>query len=256
MTKLSTLVLGAFIALISCSKPNPDVKEEIRVVADSTAEADTTNSLSGDVSLAQLATYPNKVILTGLKDQRLITIYRKVPYVKETVIETYSGRSYYHEYNSDYEQFFMPGIDLQFGYNLINIAHYNFVTEKMKLLFDHPVLVRSIYYPSFEQDSIDNKPVNRNYFLISVYNEDTNKDTLINKSDLRKFIHVNADASTMLPLLPSDYSVERSQYDAGRDAMYLFARQDTNKNGKTESKEPLHVFWISLAEPKLAKRVY
>lgn len=150
----------------------------------------------------------------------------------------------------------MPGIDVQFGYNLVNVAHYNFQTEKVKLLFDHPVLIRSIYYPAFEQDSVNKKPINRNYFLISVYNEDTNGDTLINKKDLRRFIHFNATATEQKPLIPSDYSVERSQFDSMRDAMYIYARLDENKNGKSEPKEPLHVFWFSLASPQPAKRMY
>lgn len=258
--KFKTLLLALPFLIGSCAKENPADPEEIRLESDSLMTADTAsvNSLSGKLSFAQLATYPNKVILTGMPEQRLITIYRKVPDQKKNLIEKYSGGSsyYYDDDNRDYQQFFMPGIDVQFGYNLVNVGHYNFATEEKKLLFDHPVLVRSLYYPSFEQDSLHNKPINRNYYLISVYNEDTNRDTLINKHDLRRFIYFNATATQQMPLIPANYSVERSQYDSMRDVMYVFARQDSNNNGRAEPKEPLHVFWFSLAKPEVAKRMY
>lgn len=245
------------LAIVSCSGDTASEKEEIRLVADST-EVDSSASIF--LSAAQLQTYPNEVILTGLRDQRLVTIYRKVQDKKKNLIEEYSGRGsssyYYDDYSRDYQKFFMPGIDLQLGYNLVNIAHYNFKTAKTKLLFEKPALIRSVYYPSFEQDSLYEKPVNRNYFLISVYNEDTNRDTLLTKADLRRFLYFNADASEQKLLIPSNYSVERSQYDSGNDVMYIFARQDNNNNGRSEPTEPLHVFWISLANPEEGKRVY
>lgn len=254
--QILTLILLSFI--VSCSNEKPAAEEEIRIEPETTTVPDTMNSISGSVPFSKLATYPHKVILTGLADQRLITIYRKVPDAKKNLIEEYSSRSSYsYDYdNPDNQQHFMPGIDVQFGYNLVNVAHYNFPTEKIKLLFDHPVLIRSIYYPAFELDSVNEKPINRNYFLISVYNEDTNGDTLINKKDLRRFIHFNATASEQMQLTPPDYSVERSQFDSMRDIMYIYARHDANKDGKSEPKEPLHVFWFSLARPEVAKRMY
>lgn len=242
--KLQILSLIPLFLIFSCSKEKPQADEEIRVEPEVPMVVDTMNAVSGSVPFSKLATYPHKVILTGLPDQRLITIYRKVPDAKKNLIEELSSRSYYsYDYdNPDNQQHFMPGIDVQFGYNLVNVAHYNFQTEKVKLLFDHPVLIRSIYYPAFEQDSVNNKPINRNYFLISVYNQDTNGDTLINKKDLRRFIYFNGSANEQTPLIPTDYNVERSQFDPMQDAMYIYARHDANKNGKSEPKEPLHVF--------------
>jgi hypothetical protein len=261
--KINSLLYSFFAVslLISCSGKNSEPKEEqIHLTTDTLQNTDTTsaNTLQGDLSFAQLATYPNKVILTGLPDQRLVTIYKRIKKGEKGLMEEYGPRKsyYYDDSYRDYEEHFMPGIDLVFGYNLVNIGHYNFATEKLSLLFDHPVLVKSLYYPSFEQDSLNKKPINRNYFLLSVYNEDTNKDTLISKADLRRFYFFNATASERLQVIPSDYSVERSQYDSMRDVMYIFARQDENKNGKSDPTEPLHVFWFSLARPHVAKRMY
>jgi hypothetical protein len=173
-----------------------------------------------------------------------------------------SREDYYYSSN-DYEnseservEFFMPGIDLIYGYNLLNIAHYDLTTEKLNFLFEHPVLVKSLYYPSFVQDSLDNKPINRNYYLVSVYDSDTNTDTLINKHDLRRFYYFNAGCSERIQLVPPDYSVVRSQYDRANDLMFLFSRHDENKNGTIDKNEPLHVFWFSLNTPAKAKRLY
>jgi len=143
-----------------------------------------------------------------------------------------------------------------YGFNLLNIAHYDMKSEKLKFLFDRPALVKTLYYPSTVQDSIDKKPINRDYYLISVYDEDTNKDTLINRKDLRKFYYFDASCTIKTQLVPNDYSVVRSQYDYKNDVMYIFAKQDTNKNGTGDIKEPTHIFWIDLKAPFKAKKMY
>ncbi len=165
--------------------------------------------------------------------------------------------------SSDYDgeenermEHFMPGIDILYGYNLLNIAHYDLKTEKLNFLFSQPALIKTLYYPSFEQDSLDKKPINRNYYLVSVYDQDTNKDTLINKKDLRRIYHVDAGNTAKTQLVPPDYSVVRSQYDSKNDVMYIFASHDADKNGVADKKEPVHIFWISLKTPAVAKRLY
>jgi hypothetical protein len=118
------------------------------------------------------------------------------------------------------------------------------------------VLVKSLYYPSFVQDSLYKKPITRNYYLVSAYDVDTNRDTLLNKKDLRRFYYFNATCSEKIQLLPPDYSVVRSEYDPKNDVMYIFARHDDNANGIIDRKEPLHIFWLSLTKPAAAKRLY
>jgi hypothetical protein len=171
-----------------------------------------------------------------------------------------SSYSYYtderFEDEGDKVSHFMPGIDILYGYNLLNVAHYDMKAEKLNFLFENPVLIKSLYYPSYEQDSLDQKPVNRDYYFVSVYDEDTNKDTLLNKKDLRRFYHFNASAKIKTQIIPPDYSVIRSQYDPRNDVMYIYARYDSDKNGSGDNKEPIHIFWISLKNPGPAKRLY
>jgi hypothetical protein len=166
-------------------------KQAIETVPDSLLA----DAVNGKLSLNQISTRPHTVVLTGLAPHRLVTVYKARTVSKsDDNYKRYSsyGKSEYDYGTREYQDHYMPGIDLLYGYNLLNVAHYDLTTEKLNFLFDHPVLVKSLYYPSFVQDSLYKKPINRNYFLVSVYDEDTNGDTLINKMDLRRFYHFNA----------------------------------------------------------------
>lgn len=92
--------------------------------------------------------------------------------------------------------------------------------------------------------------MNRKFYMVSVYDEDTNKDGFINVKDLRRFYHFNLDVTENSNLIPKDYSVMSSEYDPDNDLMYVFARKDENKNGQMEYEEPTNIFWIDLKNPK------
>ena len=105
-----------------------DKKGEEQISIGSTTSMDSSeptdsvlNSVTGNVTMKQIATFPNKVILTGLDDQRLVSIYKS----KSTSDNgSSSSLEYYSEESEDEANLhFMPGIDILFGYNLLNIAH-------------------------------------------------------------------------------------------------------------------------------------
>ena len=259
----SKILITSFLTVLffsACSKKEGAKEEQIALKDTTNIQVDTTitNAVQGNLSLNQISTAPRSVVLTGMNEHRLVTIYKSKPEQKSEsgYGSSFSKRNYYEYEPRDFEEHFMPGLDLIYGYNLLNIAHYDLTNEKLNFLFDHPVLVKSLYYPSFIQDSLYKKPINRNYFLVSVYDTDTNGDTLINKKDLRRFYFFNASAADRVQLIPDEYSVERSEYDPKNDVMYVFARHDSNHNGKSEKKEPLHIFWFNLKQPAKAKRLY
>lgn len=255
---LTTLVLTNLNQ--SCSnKKDKQADEQITANAldnSSTSTDSSINSVSGNLTMKQISTYPSEVILTGLCNHRLVSIYktRQKTNSRDNIISKFSYDS--DESSDESYEHFMPGIDILFGYNLLNIAHYGMKTEKGNFLFGQPVLIKTLYYPSFTQDSLDKKPINRGYYLISVYDEDTNKDTLLNKKDLRRLYHFDSTGVNKLQIIPKDYSVIKSQYDSKNDAMYIFARHDENKNGTQDDSEPIHVFWFSLKSPDKAKLLY
>lgn len=261
LASLKTVVCSLLLLsiLASCRRTGNENKEE-QVSVDPSGDvtgADTSfNSMQG-VSLGNIATTPTSVILTGLPGHRLVTVYRSYDQNikgREKMVSSYS-----YEYNgteNEYVEHFMPGIDILYGYNLLNIAHYDLKTGQLNFLFKGPALVKTLYYPSFVQDSLNNQPINRNYYLVSAYDEDTNKDTLINRKDLRRFYYFDETSTVKTQLIPADYSVIRSQYDKQNDIMYLFAKHDADKNGTADNSEPMHIFWIDLKAPARAKRLY
>lgn len=253
------LAVILFIGYLSIRPSEKDKLSEEQIIISSTEETSQStdtllNSVTGNVTMKQISTFPNKVILTGMNEHRLVSIYKSKPFDEEKGISK-SWRGY-NESDDESNIRFMPGIDILAGFNLLNIAHYDLTTEKGNFLFNHPVLIKTLYYPSFDQDSLDNKPINRNFYLVSVYDEDTNKDTLINKKDLRRFYHFDAKSSIKTQIIPPNYSVIRSQYDSKNDLMYIFASLDENKNGTQEKIEPIHIFWFSLKQPGRAKLLY
>ena len=266
MTLNKVFIFFSLTLLLSCTKP-AETKEEQLSVSELETETEqpttdsTINSIQGNVAWSQLSTAPNAVILTGLAEHRLVSVYKSRQAAKAAAEDPDAITFSYEkdEYDGDRSEkvsHFMPGLDILYGYNLLNIAHYDMKNEKLNFFFKRPALVKTLYYPSFEQDSLHKEPINRNYYLVSVYDEDSNKDTLINKKDLRKFYHFDASSQLKTALLPEHYSAIRSQYDPQNDAMYIFAIQDSNKNGQCEKKEPVHVFWIDLKIPMKAIRLY
>lgn len=225
---------------------------------DSVAMNDTmANGLMEMKSMSEISTFPHTVLLTGMQRFRLVPVYKSVR-DKEATLSISKTRYDSYEANEEgmSDEHFMPGIDILYGYNLLNIAHYDFQTLKTRFLFDHPVLVKTLYYPCFEQDSLNGQPVNRNYYLVSAYDSDTNKDTLLNKNDLRHFFLINDSANHKMEVIPSDYSVVRSEYDPGNDFMYIFAKQDENKDGTISKSESTRVFYLNLKNPGPAIRMY
>lgn len=250
------------ISVISCGSSHSDKKEEqlrVDMSEDSETVPDSVqNSVRDNASFSQIPTAPNSVILTGMYNHRLVTIYKsRVESGSSGGSSRFSKFSYdYDDIDNETEQHYMPGIDILHGFNLLNVAHYDLATQKLNYFFKKPAFIKTLYYPSFWQDSINKKPINRHYYLVSVYDEDTNKDTILNKKDLRHLYHFDSACVVKTLLVPADYSVMRSQYDWHNDVMYIYASQDIDKNGMRDKKDPVHIFWIDLKKPTKALLLY
>ena len=193
--------------------------------------------------------------MTGNKDHRLIPIFR-VNYVKRTKKPFIGSISYHTNYSefsqsngSDWHRNFMPGFEAVHGYNLVNVSHFDTRKKVTNSFFEKPVLIKTLYYPSFTVDTLNRKTVNRNYYLLSVYDEDTNNDSFINVKDLRRLYYFDVQGLSKSLLIPSNYSVLSSEYDPANDYMYVFAKLDADNNGLIDSQEETQVFWIDLKNP-------
>lgn len=227
---------------------------------DETNETDNTDSIVKDS--VRFATRPSNVLLTGIPNVRLTTIY-KVNLNKKNN-KTFIGTNRFHyrydesetDDGNNWNDNLMPGLKAVYGYNMVNISHYDIQTNKQRNFFASPVLIRTLYYPTFSKDTLNNNPVNRNYFIVSAYNDDTNKDGFINLKDLRRMFLFDINGDNQQSLIPQNYSIYKSEYDPDNDFMYIFAQLDTNNNGQQDEGEPTHIFWIDLKDPHRTGRQY
>lgn len=255
MKYLPILILFFAVTLLSSCSRKKHYEKGFSVGPESeTLNSKHIDGLSQDS--ATIKTRPSGVLLTGFSEYRLTTIY-KLNY-DERDDDYYTGSNqFYRNYSeigytqgNQWNYNFMPGLQAVYGYNLVNVSLRNVSTQKQKQIFDDPVLIKTLYYPSFTKDTLFNQPIKRNYYLMSVYNEDTNRDGYINLSDLRRLYYFDINGENKQNLIPINYSVMSSEYDCVNDFMYVFAQLDENKNGQRDDTEEIHVFWIDLNNPK------
>jgi hypothetical protein len=245
------------LLLVSC-RDDVSKKEEVLSIGDSHQFGDSlVHSISGNTSFNQLFSSPNTVLLTGSDRFRLLTIYKVNP-KSDRNIQFYESSSYnsYQDIDEDDDfRYFMPGMDIINGYNLVNVGLYDVENDSLTYFFQKPVLIKTLYFPGVKRDSLYRKPVSRNYYLVSVYDEDTNNDSLLNKRDLRRMYHFDEINSRKTRLLPLGYSAIKSTYDYKLDAMYIYARFDENGNGIPEKNEPVSIFMLRLNDPVKVRKI-
>jgi hypothetical protein len=150
----------------------------------------------------------------------------------------------------------MPGFEAVYGYNLVNISHFDVTISQQKLLYERPVLIKTLYYPSFSIDTLHHVPIMRKHFLITLFDEDTNMDGHIDTKDLRRMHLFDVNGIRQKDPVPDHYSVISSEYDPGNDRMTVLAALDVDRNGRHEDTEPVHIHWIDLKDPTLSGRQY
>ena len=260
MRTIYFLVFCCVLIFTSCSKEK-NYKKGFSVSPETkTSENDKNDGISQDT--VPLKTRANSVLLTGYPEYRLTTIYKLNYDKKEEYYFTGNNRFYRnysdlgHSNENQWNYNFMPGLQAIYGYNLVNVSLKNVETQNQKTLFEKPVLIKTLYIPSFTKDTLFNEPIKRDYYMISAYDDDTNSDGYINMKDLRKFYVFNIDGGEKESLIPENYSVISSEYDCANDFMYVFAQLDENKNGQGDETEKVHVFWIDLKNPRNNGRQY
>lgn len=254
---LSLLLVALFIAA-GCSEPK--VEKGFPVSDPVDEEGKPIDGFAHD-SL-KMATRPGPVLLTTHPRHRLMAIMKVNINRKKNTRWTGNILNHFNSYpqtrhgKNRWHGNFLPGLETSYGFNFVNVAHFDTATKSANNLFQNHVLIRTLYYPAYTNDTLNGKPVLRDYYLVSVYNQDTNKDGYINLSDLRRFYRFDLQGENRAPLLPENYSVLSCQYDSDNDYLYLKAQLDENSNGQRDVGEPRHVFWVNLANPAENGRLY
>ncbi|MEN7550033.1 hypothetical protein AAG747_19070 [Rapidithrix thailandica] len=252
MNRILTVIISVFF-IISCS--DNKIEKKGFQVSEITEDESGQRIVGLQIDSLALETRPRNVLLTFNDEHRLTPIY-KVNYNKKTKKPFTGSNTYHTNWNGAYENWnnwngnFMPGFEAIYGYNFVNVSHYNNTTKIENKLFDKPVLIKTLYYPAFSKDTLNYEPVKRDFYMVSVYDEDSNKDGFINVKDLRRFYHFDINGQNKKALIPKEYSVMSSEYDPANDFMYVFAKKDKNENGQIEPDEPIDIFWIDLKKPE------
>lgn len=247
-------IIGLFSLLLFSCSDNKFGKKGFQV-SEITEDESGKKVVGLQIDSLKLETRPRNVLMTFNKAHRLMPIY-KVNYNKKTKKPFVGSNAYHTRWEDEYEEGnnwnhnFMPGFEAIYGYNFINISHYNNETKIENKLFDKSVLIKTLYYPAFSKDTLNFEPVKRDFYMVSVYDEDSNKDGFINVKDLRRFYYFDINGQNKKAFIPKDYSVISSEYDSANDLMYVFAKKDKNQNGQMESNEPTDIFWIDLKNPE------
>lgn len=249
MNKFNVLLL--ILTLTNCSYNKLEEKGFPVNLATDNKQSEKNEGISKDSLIFE--TRPSNVLLTGISNVRLTTVF-KVNVNKRDGTKFIGANNYHYletglDKGNNWNGNLMPGLAGVYGYNLVNISHYDIKNNTQKNFFEKPVLIKTLYYPSFSKDTLNFNVVNRNYFLISVYNDDTNKDSMINQKDLRRFYLYNLNGEKQKEIVPENYSVFKSEYDPANDFMYIFAQLDLNKNGQIDDNEPTNIFYIDLKNP-------
>lgn len=204
---------------------------------------------------------PGHVLITGIKNVRLTPIFRATKNQRNDRI--YYGRVSQHFYYNDesslgdnFNNNLLPGFTTVFGYNMVNVSLFDYTQKQSKNLFDNPVLINNLYYPSDTKDTLRHKAILRDYFMVSVYDKDTNKDKIIDDKDLRHFYLFDKGGELKGSPIPESYNVKKSEFDAENDVMFIYAQLDSTSAGETNDIDPIHVFWINLADPSQNGRLY
>lgn len=257
---LSILFLA--ILLQSCNSDNKLEKKGFQV--SEISEDEQGEKIVGlPIDSLKLETQPRNVLITKNPNHRLVPIF-KVNYIhhKNKKTEFFVGsvgfhRTWDYEYEerkskggNNWNNNIIPGFSAAYGYNFVNVSHYNYSEKNQNEFFEKPVLIKTLYYPAFSKDTLNYQPVKRDFYMISVYDEDTNKDGFLNFKDLRRLYFFDINGKSQKALIPKNYSVMSSEYDSDNDFMYIFAKFDKNGNGQMEQEEPTHIFWIDLKNPE------
>lgn len=259
MKQLHTILVLSLVSLMSSCSSGKLEEKGFPVSVDSNSSANENQEGLQHDSI-KFETRPDGVLLTGIPNIRLTTIF-KVNVNRKDNSKFIGSNSFHTRYEDDkddnnWNYNLMPGLASVYGYNMVNVSHYDIKEQKQKNFFENPVLIRTLYYPTFSKDTLNGKPVSREYFLVSVYNDDTNKDGFINLRDLRRLYLFDINGVRQKALIPENYSVVKSEYDSDNDFMYVFAHLDSNNNGRQETGESIHIFWIDLKDPNNTGRLY
>jgi hypothetical protein len=181
----SILIFAILYFFTSCAKEKHEKGFQVSEIIDNSEETQK-DGFSPDSLKHEIR--PTNVLVTGVSNVRLINLY-KLNWNKKDKTNFIGSNSFHYNYenyendkdkSNNWNNKIIPGLEAVYGYNMVNISHYDIEKNIQKTFFDKPVLIKTLYYPTPSKDTLNFKPVKRSFFIVTVYDEDTNKDSFLN----------------------------------------------------------------------------
>ena len=237
--------------ILSCSDNQMNNRSQ-SLTRTTEGSSDDCNEIPSNAS--NVASRPKNILLTRYPNIRITPIFQMLK--NNYNDQLHSGSPDFHySYpapgitNDNWNNNLIPGFRAVYGLKMVNVYIHDLNQKKQKALFNKPVLINTIYYPTETIDTLKGKRILREYIMVSAYDEDTNKDSFINDKDLRRLYLFNISGDRITELIPKNLNVIKSEYDYINDYLYVFARKDLNSNGKSEELEPVVIYWMNLSNP-------
>lgn len=132
---IAIFALTAIYLISGCSNGKLEEKG-FQVSATSDSAEDTETGVNADSM--KINTRPSNVLLTGVSNIRLATIY-KVNLNKRDNSTFIGSNSFHYRYEeatgnsgNNWNNNLMPGLEAVYGYNMVNISHYDIKENKQK----------------------------------------------------------------------------------------------------------------------------
>lgn len=230
--KLSVLLLvGVLILSTSC---NDKRNAQNQIVYDNQSQADTLSmdSIMADTTKTLQANFPLYFDSTRVLIQPIGFVEMRESKIADRIVSKSNGYESSDSYaysNGDY----ISG-------KITNLYFDNVDKGQQRLLTDKALNITSIEY--LRQLS---KKINRDYLLYSVYDQDNNRDNKLDYEDILACYISNLDGTDFRKITP-DYQ----QYVAGVwmlwcSRYYFNTIEDINKDGKFDSKDKLHYYYVN-----------
>ena len=127
------------------------------------------------------------------------------------------------------------------GY-LQNLKFQKIDSDSIKALTDKPVLIQTATYLKTVSDKIK-----KQIMVYTMYDTDTNKDGKLDTSDIKALYLSQISGDNLIKISAEFQELIDWELMESNNRLYFRTVEDTNKNGKFDSKDVVHYNYIDLA---------
>jgi hypothetical protein len=136
-----------------------------------------------------------------------------------------------------------------------NIIFYNGITKTSHLLSPAKILINN-YSIGYSSTNNEDKKIKLPFIFYEAIVTDYNKDKLFNSEDPTYLLVSDKEGKNFHQLSPENCSVVSWRFIPSLNAIFLFARKDSDKNARFDDADELTVFEVKPGSGESAKEVF